>query len=647
MMKILAVDDTPDNLDLLVQILEDAYEVITAESGTECLAMVKTQMPDLILLDVMMPDMDGYETMKRLQEDEDGREIPVIFISARYRDPDRILKGIELGAFDYITKPVDDEILLAKVRTMARMKMAADKHKEQKISYEELYNESPAAYFSIGTDKRIHKANHRAAELLGCDLENLVGKSIFDFYADTPFGKDLARKIMDKVLTGEKIDNTELQMVCADGTNIWITLSAKIVRDKNGKILRTHSTVLDITKQKRAQEEKEKLAVQLHHAHKMHAIDSLAGGIAHDINNILWIIIGNAELAMSDVSQWNPVSSNLNEIKTAALRAKNVIKQILSFSRISMRQMRRLNIAPIVNESMKLLKASIPSIIDIQSDIADDLDAIQADPGQIQQMIINLCTNAAQAMEPQKGILTVSLNQIDINEKSSFMYKEKLAPGRYIQLTVSDTGQGIDPEIQNRIFDPYFTTRDVGKGSGMGLAIVHGIVTSHNGAITVESELDKGTVIKMLFPACSEKHPEKKADIDEISAAITKILFVDDENSIVKMTEQMLKRSGYEVETETSPVKALELFRSKPYEFDLVLTDMTMPQMSGVNLSKKLTEIRADIPIVICTGYSTLIDKEKARDMGIAAYVKKPIVKQEIEKVIRDVLNRKKSQVQS
>jgi len=266
MMKILAADDKPDNLELLVQILEDDYEVITTGSGGECLDIVREQRPDLILLDVLMPEMDGYEIMQKLQKENPANPIPVIFISACYRDADRIIKGLELGAFDYITKPVEDEVLLAKVRSIARIVKAEKVLEEKKKAFEELYDKAPVAYFAIGADQRIQKANRKASKLLAIENESIVGRPVIDLYADTPFGKDRAREILNNFSAGTETRNAELQMGRADGAVRWVNTSVEIIRDENGKIRKGHLVVLDITEQKKIREEKETLILSLQKA---------------------------------------------------------------------------------------------------------------------------------------------------------------------------------------------------------------------------------------------------------------------------------------------------------------------------------------------------------------------------------------------
>jgi len=363
----------------------------------------------------------------------------------------------------------------------------------------------------------------------------------------------------------------------------------------------------------------------------------LAGGIAHDFNNILYMILGNTELALEDIPEWNPVHESLEEVKAATLRASGIVKHLLNFSRNVEQKLVPIDIITTINSSLKFLRSSIPYTIEIRKNIPITSITIDGDPNQIHQVLINIFSNASQAMETG-GLLELTVQKTDI-EKDGVVNNHGIAPGKYVKITVSDTGSGIDPVIMGKIFDPYFTTKEIGKGSGMGLAIVHGIVKSHKGFILVDSEPEKGTTFDIFFPITNEMPEVETQTTDELPLGNEKILFVDDEKSIVKMTGKTLQRLGYQVEIKTNPLEAIELFQSKSDQFDLVITDMTMPQMTGVKLKERLKEIRSDIPVIICTGHSSLIDEEKAKEMGITAFVMKPIVKQDIAKTIRKVLD--------
>ena len=396
----------------------------------------------------------------------------------------------------------------------------------------------------------------------------------------------------------------------------------------------------DLTAQKQAEIEKNAMERQLHQARKMEAIGVLAGGIAHDFNNILGIILGNAELAINDISKWSPAAHNLEEIRTASLRARDVIRQLLSFSRKTELQKRPVSMISMIKESLTLMRASIPANITIEQDISEDSGAIVADPTQIQQVIINLCTNAAHAMEGAGGILHISAARIQINGSNIDGYPDVEPGGPNLQLVVKDTGSGMPPDVKRRIFDPYFTTREVGKGSGMGLAVVHGIVQNHGGAIAIDSEPGQGSTFKILFPAAE---PDCLIEAPEPNPVITggseRILLVDDETALLEMTRFFLERHGYDVKSTTDPADALDLFVTNPDDFDLVITDMAMPNINGVELSQKIILIQPDMPVILCSGYSDAINAEQAIEMGIRSYVEKPVKLSVLEERIRQVLD--------
>jgi nitrogen-specific signal transduction histidine kinase/CheY-like chemotaxis protein len=389
--------------------------------------------------------------------------------------------------------------------------------------------------------------------------------------------------------------------------------------------------------------EQKHLEAQIQHFQKMESIGTLAGGIAHDFNNLLGIIIGNAELALDDVPEGNPAHSSLEEIRTASLRAKDVVRQLLSFARKTRLEKKPTNIIPIVEESLRLLRSSIPTNIEIRQNIAENVDPILADPTQINQILINLCTNANHAM-PDGGILEVSLRHATFDEDTASQYPD-LSPGRYVNLTVSDTGHGISQEDIDRIFDPYFTTKEIGKGTGMGLAVVHGIVKDHNGIVAVKSELGKGTTFSILIPAIDKKAVVEPQADEKLPTGSERILFIDDEASITRLGRQSLERLGYYVKETTRPIEALALFRSRPDQFDLVITDLTMPEMSGEKLVKEILAIRPNIPIILCTGFSERIDEKEARTMGASDYIEKPLDRHDFEFKVRKVLNAAKKNI--
>ncbi len=412
-------------------------------------------------------------------------------------------------------------------------------------------------------------------------------------------------------------------------TKKWFMNYDRAIEWTDGRMVKLQ-VATDITEFKMMEEE-------LRQTYKLESIGMLAGGIAHDFNNILSIILGNAELAMDDMDELNPAKNNLSEIKIASIRAKEVVHQLLSFCRKTDEVHTIQDLGGLVKESTKLLRASISSSIDIIENIPGIRNHILADATQIHQIIINLCTNAAHAMAENGGILEVHLNNITLEKRKPGKYKG-LAPGEYIELIIKDNGTGINPAISNKIFDPYFTTKEVGKGTGMGLAVVHGIVKNHNAAIFVDSTPGKGSVFSVFFPAVQGEEEKQHTPVVNIQpSGSARILFVDDEKAIVTMNTYALSRQGYVVTGRTNPVEAVKTFKKSPESFDLVISDMNMPGMDGIEFALELKKIKPEIPFVICTGDITFIDRDKADQAGISDFVLKPMSLSEMTKMIQHV----------
>ncbi|MCJ7494829.1 MAG: ATP-binding protein [Deltaproteobacteria bacterium] len=485
---------------------------------------------------------------------------------------------------------------------------------------------------------KIRTVNKATCDLLGYKENDLMGQSMETIFL-TP-GEILAQKnMLEKLNEKDDTRNYETYFKAKGGRKIPVILSSSVMRNSN-----TTCVVLigkDITEKKKAEEERAALQEQLRQAQKMEAIGTLAGGIAHDFNNILAGILGYAELASLDIPEGSEAKINLQQSIKSTNRAKDLVQQILAFSRQSKQERKPLDIRPIIKEALKLLRASLPSTIEIRQNIEADWGAIEADPTQIHQVLMNLCTNAAHAMSEDGGVLEVSLTKFDMDAGTSGVNSE-IEPGPYLKLRVSDTGSGMPPEILSRIFDPYFTTKETGKGTGLGLAVVHGIVKSHRGAITVSSEPGKGTTFDIYFPRDDIiQAPSELERIEPLPlGGRERVLFVDDEKAIVDIGQKLLERLGYEVVGRTSSVEALELFRAKPESFDLVITDMTMPNMTGDKLARELMGIRPGIPVILCTGFSERITEEKAKLLGIREFVLKPLVMKDLAKSMRRALDR-------
>jgi signal transduction histidine kinase/CheY-like chemotaxis protein len=435
-----------------------------------------------------------------------------------------------------------------------------------------------------------------------------------------------------------KFDPTGETEAKGKGRVRWLSTRIYPLKDKRGKVINIVITHEDVSEIKNAEEKRRELESQLRQAHKMESIGTLAGGISHDFNNILSAILGNADMAIDDLPEQSPARYSIDQITLAGHRARDLVKQILAFSRQTEHELKPVKVSLIVREALKLLRPSLPSTIQIRQRIIADRDVVLADPTQIHQVLMNLCTNALNAMFIEGGVLEVNLNDVELDAESAAYY-EDLAPGSYLKIEVSDTGHGMKREVMDKIFDPYFTTKERGEGTGMGLAVVHGIVKNFDGSIIVHSEPGKGTAFTVFFPLFENAVKEKSEAFEPVSGGNERILFVDDEEALVNLGKRMLQKLGYEVEIRASSIEALEAFRSQPERYDLVITDMTMPYMTGETLIKEILSIRPDIPIILCTGFSDVITEEKAKDIGIKAFVFKPIIKRELAKTIRELLD--------
>lgn len=409
------------------------------------------------------------------------------------------------------------------------------------------------------------------------------------------------------------------------GSEIIQDASIAPIKDATDRIVGFVSASSDVTQHI----EMENRIVQ---SQKMEAMGTLAGGIAHDFNNILSAVDGYTELALLKCTDAD-LRDNLEQVHAASKRAAELVKQILTFSRMSKEEAQPLQLKPLVKEALKLLRASIPSSIEIRQNLGSDSTAL-IDPSEIHRIMMNLCTNAALAMEEQNGLLEVTLDNVEMSAVDLTGFPEA-KPGGYVRLRVKDTGSGMPEETRNRIFDPFFTTRCAGKGTGMGLSVVMGIVKRRNGTITVESEPGKGSLFTICFPAIEGYVAKKGVILDVPATGTERILFVDDEATVAKLAQRSLSRLGYTVTIFTDSVEALDSFRSAPGDFDVIVTDLTMPRLTGEKLAREAKGIRPDIPVVLCTGFSEKITKENAAEYGIDEFAMKPVAATALSWIIR------------
>jgi PAS domain S-box-containing protein len=555
-------------------------------------------------------------TMETRWQRKDGTIIDVL-LSSTPIDPKDLSMGVTFTALDITDRKQVEKDL-----------------RESEERYKSLFKNNHSVMLLIDPKTAdIVDANPAAVTFYGWSYEALTHKKIIDINMLTKeevFGEMKRAKM-------EKRSHFYFQHRLARGEIRDVEVYSGPIKVHGKELL--YSIVYDITDRKRAEKEKAELEAQLLHTQKMESIGTLSGGIAHDFNNLLGIILGNTEMAMEDLSEWHPAKYNLNEIRIASLRARDVVKQLLSFGRKTDLKQRPIKLAQIVEDALKFLRSSIPTSIEIHRNIPNDADdTILADSTQINQVIINLFTNAAHAIEDAGGVITIGIENIYLNQISAGVYPD-LLPGRFVKLTVSDTGTGIDPEIKDRIFDPYFTTKEVGKGTGIGLSVVHGIVKSHRGAISIDSTFGKGTTVGVLLPVVEEDAVMEIEVVEKLPTGNEKILFVDDETSLAEIGRRRLERLGYWVEAKTNPLEALERFQTDPDFYDLVITDMTMPHINGDKLIKEILKIRPDMPTILCTGFSEKIDEEKAQKIGVREYLEKPVDQGTLSRLVRKVLD--------
>lgn len=478
----------------------------------------------------------------------------------------------------------------------------------------------------IGLDRRVSFVNPAMAEIIDCPIQELIGKAPYlenkDMISDEEIWRLLEQgRIWSGCITGVK----------KGGDNFSMDITITPVRDEAGKISSFLAIGRDITREL-------KMEAQLRQGQKMEAIGTLAGGIAHDFNNILSAIFGYTELTIQSLDDQEKSMHYLEEIFRAAVRARDLVTQILTFSRQADQQKKTVSPKHIIKESLKLIRASLPSTIEIRESVESDA-SILADPTQVHQIILNLCTNAGHAMKERGGVLVVVLDDIDLDQGFA-QNNQGIRPGRHVLLKVSDTGYGIPPEDIDRVFDPFFTTKPQGEGTGLGLSVVHGIVKALNGIISVTSEIGKGTTFTIYLPVImTGKQDMEYQTLEDVPGGSERLMLVDDESALIRTGKDLLEGLGYRVQGFEKSLAALETFKNDPYAFDAIVTDYTMPQMTGYELAKGIREIREDIPIILYSGY---LDKEmelKIQDAGINEFVKKPITRRDIALVLRRAID--------
>lgn len=505
---------------------------------------------------------------------------------------------------------------------------------ELQQTFEKAFQYSPAmmTITEISTG-RYTSVNRRFLEVTGYREEDVLGHTSIKLIG---VDEDERRKMIAAIQEKGEVHGLELQLRKANGEVFYCDYSGVIIHSGGEKYLL--SLAVDITGKKHAEKEKEEISKQLRQAQKLEAIGTLAGGIAHDFNNILGAMIGYADMALEDVDPGSRTKQDLENVLSAGTRAKELVAQILTFSRQTESNRTVLRPVSIIKEAVKMLKSTLPATIRIQPDLDPDTGFISADPVQLHQVVMNICTNAFHAMEENGGVLTIRLHDAEQLPLGVLRQAERIRQ-EYLQLSIEDTGTGIDPSIIEKIFDPFFTTKEEGKGTGMGLSTVYGIIAEMEGVVTVDSRLGQGSVFHVFLQKLQMEDELGAHDQERIPEGTESILLVDDEVVLVMMVREKLERLGYRITGVSDSNKALEIFLQAPTLFDLVITDYTMPEMTGVELARRMMEVRPDIPIILQTGYSAKVDEEKALARGIKGFLYKPVLKGEMGRLVRTILD--------
>jgi PAS domain S-box-containing protein len=516
------------------------------------------------------------------------------------------------------------------LRDISERKQAENQMRESESRYKALFDRSLDCVFIHDFKGNFIDANQAMLKLLGYSRKELLALTIRSIVKidQLPLVDQVQKELQN---TGQQKGLTVFGLKHKDGHFVDVETKSSVIL-KDGNPFAVQGIARDITG-------KIKMEAQLRQAQKMEAIGTLAGGIAHDFNNILSAILGYTEMSLIDLPEENPAYNNMEQVFKAGIRAKDLVKQILTFSRQAEQDLKPTKIQSVIKETTQLLRATIPTMIEIRQTINVDCGSIMADPTQIHQIIMNLCTNAYHAMRESGGILEILLSQITLSP-DRLLRTVGLPPGSYIKLGISDTGNGMDDLTMQRIFDPYFTTKPKGEGTGMGLAVVHGIVKSYCGEIFVYSDIGKGTSFQIYFPVVDDDTTQNPIDLNEtLPRGNERIMIIDDEAVITQIHKKILGKLGYRITTYTSSEKALEAFRAHPEEFDMVITDMSMPKINGIQLAEKIFANRPDLPVILCTGFSNLVNEEKIKSIGIRKLVMKPILRKTLALAVREVLD--------
>ena len=632
---ILLVDDDEDDYiltrDLLAEASGTRFElkwVSTFEAGLEA---IDQEQHEVYLFDYRLGNGSGLELLRMATMR--GIKAPIIILTAQ-GGPEVDMAAMEIGAHDFLDKrSLTPQLLERSIRYALERKRAEETLRESEEKFRSLSENAPDIIYTLGVDGSITYVNPQWEKILGYEKDETLGKHFGDFIGEKGIGDHIC--LFEGVKNDKQvIRNETITLYAKDGSPRFFDLSGGPDHTPAGEVTGMVGLLKDITEQR-------KIEAQLRQAQKMEAIGTLTGGIAHDFNNILGAIIGHAEIGKMKLPEESEAIVNIDQVLKAGNRAAKLVKQIVTISRQHHQEQRPVQIRYVVREALKLLKATLPTTIEIKENLFKDTGIVHADPTQMHQVIMNLGTNAGHAMQEDGGVLEVSLANVEFDDIEASKYLDIHAAGSYLRLTVSDTGQGMSPEIMEQIFDPYFTTKGVGEGTGLGLSVAHGIVSAHGGTITVYSEPGKGTTFHVYLPVILEAGEKEKESEGPLPTGTERILFVDDEEALANIGKQMLEQLGYEVSTFTNSMEALDRFSEDAEKFDLVITDLTMPKITGDRLAQEAIKIRPRIPVIVCSGFLDKLTREKAKERGAKVFIQKPLTAEKLARTVREVLDEK------
>ena len=643
-LNLLLVEDSEDDALLVTRRLKKAgYDLTTkrVDNRVDMKEAIENDDWDLVLCDHSMPNFDPTSALSLIADS--GLDLPLIMVSGAI-DENTAVEFMKIGARSYVLKdnltrlvPVIERELRSK--TIRQQKREADLALASQLQFlQQILEAIPAAIFYKNKDGVYQGCNSTYEQFMGVRREFIINHTLDEFIA---FGLSKIHEEADRsVLESNMNLHYEDKITLSDGSHTEVMIHKAPYTDVKGQVAGVVGVIIDITSLKMAEQKTRDLETQLRQAQKLEAIGTLAGGIAHDFNNILSAIVGYSELTRQNIKGQKKPEEYLGHVLSASQRAKDLVKQILTFSRRTEQKIQPVNVTLVAKEAFKLLRGSLPPSIDMAINIESESLMVESDPTNIHQIIINLCTNAAHAMADSNGILKLELKEVE-KGKQDGRESGGIEPGRYVQIKIEDTGHGMSPATLERIFDPYFTTKPVGEGTGLGLSVVHGIVVGMGGSIEVHSEMSKGTMFTILLPRIEDQNQDQEAIIDLDVKGTEKIMVVDDEIPITKLISRQLTKLGYQVTAFNTGDEAWKSFKSDPDKYDAVITDYLMPGMNGKELVGNIKKIKSRVPIIIHTGFDQCFIDMKQDNNAPDAVCFKPATEGELAKVLRELFKKK------